>query len=118
MIGVREALVKDHALKMVNAIREAFGHASVDDLPMGVPGDGCRCPVALALEDCGVVRVDPNLTWESIHDAIKAMRAMKEEGGNVYLAERDDCMVVIDGDFATFIHWFDTGKYPEMIVDA
>lgn len=105
--------IKAHALEQVNAILSEFGHAELSELPKGVPGGSCDCPVALALAPCGVLAVEPNLLFNAIDNAHRCMRVVKNGrlGRVVGLP-----MVIVGEELAQFVHDFDEELYPELIL--
>lgn len=107
-----------NALKLINMIREEWGIEPLAEMPKGVPGSACGCPVARALRPCGNPFVNGNIDFKTREDAKKAEYAM---GGRRITALSplinvlNPWSVVPPNDLLVFIDNFDNERYPELL---
>lgn len=99
------------ALRLINMVREEWGVEPLTEMPKGVPGSACDCPVARALRPCGDPFVNGNLDFRTQEDAKRAEHAMS---GN-RISRINPWAVVPPRDLLMFIDNFDSERYPELI---
>ncbi len=105
---------KSAALRFANSVREALGKPRLRKLPLGIPFDNCKCPVALAVEDSQARVDEDNFTFEN--NAVKCyVVGIALDYDDISLDETEYYGLKIPPDVSKFVKDFDNGKYPELI---
>lgn len=106
--------IRDEALNLVNAAREAVGLPVLDRLPVGRVGDCHDCPVARALPARAI-----DGRWAIFDDSSTARRVADAWGASCRTATHEygteKFVVRLPEPLIEFLEEFDQGTYPELI---